>query len=108
MTAEPLGVVRSHHGHAAPHRSAADGRCVCVCVDYGVFFLENHGDNRVRTYQAITVSAITTAAAFASLGVAENPSLHALAWTVAPGNWQACYSAMLVHSGRGTMDGAGP
>jgi len=56
-----------------------------VCVDYGVFFLENSHDNRERTFQAITVSAITTAAAFASLGVAENPALHALAWTVAPG-----------------------
>jgi len=56
-----------------------------VCVDYGVFFLENRGGNRQRTFQAITVSAITTAAAFASLGIAENPALHALAGTVAPG-----------------------
>lgn len=56
-----------------------------VCVDYGVFFLENRGADRERTYQAITVSAVTTAAAFASLGVAENPALHALAWTVSPG-----------------------
>jgi len=56
-----------------------------VCVDYGVFFLENRGGDRQRTFQAITVSAITTAAAFASLGVAENPALHALAGTVAPG-----------------------
>jgi len=56
-----------------------------VCVDYGVFFLENRSGNRIRTFQAITVSAITTAAAFASLGAAENPALHALAWTVAPG-----------------------
>lgn len=56
-----------------------------VCVDYGVFFLENRCADRQRTFQAITVSAITTAAAFASLGVAENPALHALAGTVAPG-----------------------
>ena len=56
-----------------------------VCVDYGVFFLENRSGNRRRTFQAITVSAITTAAAFASLGIAENPALHALAGTVAPG-----------------------
>jgi predicted exporter len=56
-----------------------------VCVDYGVFFLENRSGNRRRTFQAITVSAITTAAAFASLGAAENPALHALAWMVAPG-----------------------
>lgn len=56
-----------------------------VCVDYGVFFLENSDANQGRTFQAITVSAITTAAAFACLGAAENPALHALAWTVAPG-----------------------
>jgi predicted exporter len=56
-----------------------------VCVDYGVFFLENRSGDRERTFQAITVSAITTAAAFGSLGVAENPALHALAGTVAPG-----------------------
>ena len=56
-----------------------------VCVDYGVFFLENRCGDRKHTFQAITVSAITTAAAFASLGAAENPALHALAWTVAPG-----------------------
>ena len=56
-----------------------------VCVDYGVFFLENRSGNRQRTFQAITVSAITTAAAFGSLGIAENPALHALAGTVAPG-----------------------
>jgi predicted exporter len=56
-----------------------------VCVDYGVFYLENRSGNRKRTFQAITISAITTAAAFASLGAAENPALHALAGTVAPG-----------------------
>jgi predicted exporter len=56
-----------------------------VCVDYGVFFLENRSGDRKHTFQAITVSAITTAAAFASLGAAENPALHALAGTVAPG-----------------------
>ncbi len=56
-----------------------------VCVDYGIFFLENKSDNEVRTFQAITVSAITTSAAFACLGAAENPALHALAWTVSPG-----------------------
>jgi predicted exporter len=56
-----------------------------VCVDYGVFYMENRGGDDRRTLQAITVSAITTAAAFASLGAAENPALHALAGTVAPG-----------------------
>ena len=55
-----------------------------ICVDYGVFFVENCCDSRERTFQAITVSAITTVSAFACLGVAENPALNALAWTVAP------------------------
>lgn len=56
-----------------------------VCVDYGIFFMENKSHNSVRTFQAITVSALTTSVAFACLGAAENPALHALAWTVAPG-----------------------
>ncbi len=56
-----------------------------ICVDYGVLFLENRQDDTKRTFQAISISAITTAGAFASLGIAENPALQALAWTVAPG-----------------------
>jgi len=74
-----------------------------VCVDYGVFFLENSSANRQRTFQAITVSAITTAAAFASLGAAENPALHALAGTVAPGvlaGFLLC-PVMLGHTAKG-------
>ncbi|MEE9421715.1 MAG: MMPL family transporter [Gammaproteobacteria bacterium] len=56
-----------------------------VCVDYGIFFMENKSNNASLTFQAITVSALTTSVAFACLGAAENPALHALAWTVAPG-----------------------
>lgn len=56
-----------------------------VCVDYGVFFIENKSSDRALTFQAITVSAMTTSVAFACLGAAVNPALHALAWTVAPG-----------------------
>ena len=56
-----------------------------VCVDYVIFFMENKSDNTTLTFQAITVSALTTSVAFACLGAAENPALHALAWTVAPG-----------------------
>ncbi|MEE9342403.1 MAG: MMPL family transporter [Gammaproteobacteria bacterium] len=56
-----------------------------VCVDYGIFFMENKSDNTARTFQAITVSALTTSVAFACLGASENPAMHALAWTVAPG-----------------------
>jgi predicted exporter len=58
---------------------------VAICVDYGIFFVENRADNMRLTYQAIVVSAITTMAAFSSLGLAENPALQTLAWTIAPG-----------------------
>jgi predicted exporter len=56
-----------------------------VCVDYAIFFLENTGRNALRTFQAITLSAVTTSVSFACLGIADNPALHALAWTVSPG-----------------------
>jgi len=56
-----------------------------VCVDYGIFFLDNSSGDIKVTFQAITISAITTAAAFGSLGAAENPALQALAGTVSPG-----------------------
>ena len=39
-----------------------------VCVDYGIFFIENKSDSTTRTFQAITVSALTTSVAFACLG----------------------------------------
>lgn len=58
---------------------------VAICVDYGIFFIENRAENMRLTYQAIVVSAITTMAAFSSLGLAENPALQTLAWTIAPG-----------------------
>ena len=56
-----------------------------ICVDYGIFFAENRSGNHQLAFQAITASALTSAASFASLGVANNPALQALAWTVAPG-----------------------
>ena len=56
-----------------------------ICVDYGIFYFENRSNNLPLTYQAITVSALTSSASFACLGVAENPALQALAWTVSPG-----------------------
>ena len=56
-----------------------------ICADYGIFFFENGGGNLQRTFQAISVSALTTAVSFACLGAADTPALHALAWTVAPG-----------------------
>ena len=56
-----------------------------ICVDYGIFFFENRSNNLFLTFQAITASALTSSASFASLGIAQNPALQALAWTVAPG-----------------------
>ena len=56
-----------------------------ICVDYGILFFENRGENRSLSFQAITASALTSAVSFACLGVAQNPALQALAWTVAPG-----------------------
>jgi predicted exporter len=58
---------------------------VAICVDYGIFFVENRAGDRGLTYQAIVVSALTTLAAFSSLGLAENPALKSLAWSIAPG-----------------------
>ena len=56
-----------------------------ICVDYGIFYFENRSKNSALTFQAITASALTSSASFACLGIAENPALQALAWTVAPG-----------------------
>lgn len=56
-----------------------------ICVDYGIFFLENRGGSRRVTYRAILVSGVTTAASFGCLAAADNPALLALAGTVTPG-----------------------
>jgi len=58
---------------------------VAICVDYGIFFIENRANNIQITYQAIVASALTTISAFSCLGLAENPALQALAWTISPG-----------------------
>jgi predicted exporter len=56
-----------------------------ICVDYGIFYAENRSGDQALTFQAILISALTSALSFACLGVADSPALHALAWTVAPG-----------------------
>ncbi|MCK5924190.1 MAG: hypothetical protein KAG66_24860, partial [Methylococcales bacterium] len=56
-----------------------------ICVDYGIFYAENRSGNQTLTFQAITISALTSTLSCACLGVAQSPALHALAWTVAPG-----------------------
>jgi len=76
---------------------------VAICVDYGIFFIENRARDMGLTYQAIVVSALTTIAAFSSLGLAENPALQILAWTIAPGvffGFMLC-PLLIRQSGRG-------
>ncbi len=58
---------------------------VSICVDYGIFFVENRAHDMRLTYEAIVASALTTIVSFSCLGLAENPALKILAWTVAPG-----------------------
>jgi predicted exporter len=52
---------------------------VSICEDYGIFFLDNGGGDIHATYQAIAASMLTTAASFAALGLAENPTLRIMA-----------------------------
>ena len=56
---------------------------VAICVDYGIFYKENRAGNSALTYRAMAVSMLTSAVAFASLGVAESGALQTLAVTVA-------------------------
>jgi len=57
---------------------------IAICVDYAIFFHENRAGNQGVTFQAISVSSMTTIVAFFSLGFADTPALQAMAWTVAP------------------------
>lgn len=58
---------------------------VAICVDYGIFYQENRGGNILVTYQAMTVSMLTSALAFGSLLAAESTSLKILAGVVSLG-----------------------
>ncbi len=58
---------------------------VAICVDYGIFYQENRGGNILVTYQAMTVSMLTSALAFGSLLAAESTSLKILASVVSLG-----------------------
>ena len=49
---------------------------VSICEDYGIFFLDNGGQDINATYQAIGASMLTTAVSFAALGLAENATLR--------------------------------
>ena len=56
-----------------------------LSVDYAIFYFENRSGHRENTFQAVTMSALTTVVSFACLSAAQNPALQALAYTVAPG-----------------------
>lgn len=58
---------------------------VSICEDYGIFFLDNGGDDIMATYRAIGASMLTTAVSFGALGLAENPTLQVVAVAVTLG-----------------------
>jgi predicted exporter len=58
---------------------------VSICEDYGIFFLDNGGQDINATYQAIGASMLTTAVSFAALGLAENATLRIVSVAVTLG-----------------------
>lgn len=58
---------------------------IAICVDYGIFFLENPSGDHKITYHAIMASMLTSAVAFSCLGLAESNMLKILSATVASG-----------------------
>lgn len=58
---------------------------ISLCVDYGIFFMENRGGDRGVTYHAIAASTLTTLASFGALGLGKTPTLPILALSVSLG-----------------------
>ena len=58
---------------------------VSLCVDYGIFFMENRGKDVDVTYHAIASSTLTTLASFGALGLGKTPTLPILALSVSLG-----------------------
>ncbi len=56
-----------------------------ICVDYGIFYTERRAGDVVETYRAMGASMLTTVAAFAALGLADNLALKALSIAVTGG-----------------------
>jgi predicted exporter len=56
-----------------------------LCVDYGIFFMDNRGQDTDITYHAIASSTLTTLASFGALGLAKTPTLPILALSVSLG-----------------------
>ncbi len=58
---------------------------ISLCVDYGIFFIENRGRDSNVTYHAIAASTLTTLASFGALGLGKTPTLPILAMSVSLG-----------------------
>lgn len=58
---------------------------VSLCVDYGIFFMENSAQDTDVTYHAIASSTLTTLASFGALGMGKTPTLPILALSVSLG-----------------------
>ncbi len=58
---------------------------VSLCVDYGIFFMDNRGQDSDITYHAIAASTLTTLASFGALGLGKTPTLPILAVSVSLG-----------------------
>ncbi len=58
---------------------------VSLCVDYGIFFMDNRGQDTDITYHAIAASTLTTLASFGALGLGKTPTLPILAVSVSLG-----------------------
>jgi predicted exporter len=58
---------------------------ISLCVDYGIFFMDNRGQDASITYHAIASSTLTTLASFGALGLAKTPTLPVLAVSVSLG-----------------------
>ncbi|MDP3589138.1 MAG: hypothetical protein Q8R54_01190, partial [Methylobacter sp.] len=58
---------------------------VSLCVDYGIFFMDNRGRDSDITYHALASSTLTTLASFGALGLGKTPTLPILALSVSLG-----------------------
>ncbi len=58
---------------------------VSLCVDYGIFFMDNRGEDTDVTYHGIAASTLTTLASFGALGLGKTPTLPILALSVSLG-----------------------
>ncbi len=58
---------------------------VSLCVDYGIFFIDNRGKDSDVTYHALAASTLTTLASFGALGLGKTPTLPILALSVSLG-----------------------